>query len=163
MPDKMYGFKVGDIVITRVPVRQSDGYQNGKYRFGIVPAGTRLIIVAIAAKVCIASKETIKNEPTLYDEKSYFYNAVVESEGTDGSRIRADFVTIKKEKPRTGTHIIKIEGAELAEIIKAGLVKLRPELVEDGTFHLEVKRAEIFGSTGIFTLVIKPNQKQEGL
>lgn len=97
-----YGFKVGDLVTNQVPVEQQSYFVNGVYdplnRYKTIPPGTLLIVVAIAAKVSYTSDWKLKNEPTRYDNRDYFYNAVIYSEGLLGPRIRENFVTIRKVK-----------------------------------------------------------------
>ncbi len=88
MLDKMYGYKVGDVVETVVRLQTEGGVD--------VSIGSRLRLVAFAPKVRISRK---KDHSGFIDGREYFYNAVRESQESDyGNRIRANFCTIRKIK-----------------------------------------------------------------
>lgn len=82
-----YGFKLHHIVATKVDLKDE--------RDTVIPAGSKVKIVAIAPKVTYTSKWNITNFPHLYDSREYFVNLVPIG---GGPRIRSHFVTIKKIK-----------------------------------------------------------------
>lgn len=88
--ESKYGYKLGDIVTSKVELSTSEIHPL------IYPAGTKLKIVAIAPKVTKA-KFYAQEYPKYYDNKDYFYNAVIVGQENDYEhRVRADFITIKK-------------------------------------------------------------------
>ena len=77
-------FKVGCTYILKVNVMD----ENRK----IIPAGTKIRLVAIAPKVRMVTGENKDTSP-------YFYNAVLASQENDyANRIRENFCTIAKER-----------------------------------------------------------------
>lgn len=93
MKDNAYGFHVGQIVRTKVDLKDENG--------GDIPAGSNLRIVAIAPKIHLPKKEVSKSDLKLLnlDRKVYFFNAVRQDQAYDyHHRIRANFCTIEKIK-----------------------------------------------------------------
>ncbi len=89
MDEPKYGFKLNQIVLSKVELY--DEKEN------LIPAKSKLRIVAIAPKVRLSNPWSIKNQPEYHDSKEYFYNAVRAEQKEDyGNRIRANFVTIEK-------------------------------------------------------------------
>ncbi len=79
---------VGEQVINLVELEDENGVK--------IPAGSRLRVVSIAAKVIIM-RQKAKEQPERYDLKEHFFNAVRADQESDyGNRIRANFVTIKR-------------------------------------------------------------------
>ncbi len=97
---EMYGFRLDEIVELVVEVYDE--------KCVLVPAGTRIRLVAISPKVRIQDPSY---DPSRYDRRAHFFNAVREeemdfsdprrkwnSELPYGARIRANFCTIRKIK-----------------------------------------------------------------
>lgn len=84
---KMYGYKVGEIVTTKIDVNDENGE--------LIPAGTDIKIVAITPKVY----QFPADDPERLDNKAFFYNAIrANQENNYHSRIRQNFVTIAHKK-----------------------------------------------------------------
>lgn len=83
--DKMYGYKLGQIVIAKVDLWT----ENSEY----LPIGTKLRIVSFAEKVYKTKyPDNLRN-----DSKPYFINAVLATQTKDyDNRVRPDFCTIRK-------------------------------------------------------------------
>ncbi len=84
-----YGFSVGDIVETKIPIKLSDDKK-------IVQSGTKIKIISITPKAYIPNKNVIDN--ITVDNKSYFFNAVLLEDIEHKNRIRQDFCTVRKIK-----------------------------------------------------------------
>jgi len=82
-----YGFSVGDIVETKIPIKLSDGKK-------VVQSGTKIKIISITPKAYIPKGNVI--DFITVDNKSYFFNAVLLDDVEQKNRIRQDFCTIKK-------------------------------------------------------------------
>jgi hypothetical protein len=85
--EKRYNYKIGEIVVTKVDLWT----ENNQY----LPTGTKLRIVAFAAKVY----KTRYPDNITSDSKEYFLNAVLVAQEKDwGNRVRPDFCCIRKIK-----------------------------------------------------------------
>lgn len=95
IPKEMYGFKVGEIIETKINVTDENGV--------LLERGSRLRLVSIAPKVIVVAKDN--RISGVHDSKPYFFNAVRETQESNyGDRIREDFIAIKKcEQPRYQT------------------------------------------------------------
>jgi hypothetical protein len=93
-----YGFKVGQNVFTKVELLDENN--------NFIPENTLIRIVDIAPKVRNTNPLLIKGQPRNFDNKEYFYNAVLATQENDYSnRIRANFVTIGKQNMITPKHL----------------------------------------------------------
>ncbi len=92
MSDKMYGYKIGDIVELKID------YQDERRAW--VKAGSKLRLVAFAPKVVMRPKHEKIPYPDGEDRKPYFFNAVrAEQEmGNHTDRTRGNFIIIRKVK-----------------------------------------------------------------
>ncbi len=89
---KMYGFKVGEIVETKVELFD----ETVSLR---IDSGTKLRLVCFVPKVKLSQPHL--QDSVFVDGKEYFYNAVRANQKSDhGRRIRANFCTIKKIKKK---------------------------------------------------------------
>src|SRR5574343_56738 len=86
---EMYGFKVGETVLNKIDLMTESKIK--------VPAGSFLLIVAIAPKVRKGYVDNIR-----CDSRDYFFNAVILG-GSDNDRLRENFCTIKKFKSKHPT------------------------------------------------------------
>lgn len=88
--NEIYGYKLGEIVENVIELIDEGGLS--------IDHGTKLRLVAFAPKVRIPMS-MVRQNPSAYDKKPYFFNAVRASQENDsGNRIRANFVTIRKIK-----------------------------------------------------------------
>jgi hypothetical protein len=86
----VYGFEIGQNVFSKVNLL--DENENP------IPKGTLLRIVAIPPKVRLTNAWKLEKQSEYYDNKEYFYNAVLATQKEDYSnRIRANFVTISRK------------------------------------------------------------------
>ncbi len=85
--EKMYGYKIGEIVKLKVSVFNEIGQ--------VIPEGTDIRLVAFAPAVRMPRPDQI--DGVRVDGKQYFFNAVLASQESDfGNRIRTNFCAIEK-------------------------------------------------------------------